>query len=265
MTATGVGHKIVSTDEWIQARRKLLEAEKALTQQTDEVSRMRRELPWEKVEKNYVFEGPKGKETLADLFDGRSQLIVYHFMFGPGWAEGCPSCSFLADHVDGALVHLAHRDTTLAVISRAQFPQIQAFQKRMGWRFHWVSSFANGFNRDYHVSFSKEEMTDGKAHYNYQLISTPVEELPGVSVFYKDPAGAIFHTYSAFARGTETLAGTYHYLDLVPKGRDEDGLAFTMAWVRHHDRYDGYVVDPKAVYRPPAGAGSSCCSAEEHA
>jgi predicted dithiol-disulfide oxidoreductase (DUF899 family) len=262
MTATGVNHKVVSKEQWIQARKELLQAEKALTAQHDALSRKRRELPWERVEKNYVFDGPNGPETLASLFGEHSQLIVYHFMFGPDWEEGCPSCSFLADHFDGTLVHLAHRDTALRVISRAPIEKIEAFKKRMGWRFHWVSSYRNDFNHDYHVSFHADELASGKAYYNYETSKYPLEELPGLSVFYKDPSGEIFHTYSAFARGTEAFVGTYQLLDIVPKGRDEDGLAFTMAWVRHHDRYENYQLDSTATYRVPK---NSCCSAGEHA
>jgi predicted dithiol-disulfide oxidoreductase (DUF899 family) len=230
--------KVVSSAEWLTARKELLKKEKEFTRLRDELSRQRRELPREKVEKQYVFAGPNGKETLADLFDGRSQLIVYHFMLGPGWKEGCPSCSFLADTMDGAVVHLAHRDTTLVVVSRAPLPEIQAFQKRMGWRFKWVSSFENDFNRDYHVSFSKDEMAKGRVAYNFDMTEFPSEEAPGASVFYKNKAGEVFHTYSAYARGLDQLVGTYNFLDLTPKGRDEDALPHTMAWVRHHDRYD---------------------------
>jgi predicted dithiol-disulfide oxidoreductase (DUF899 family) len=184
-------------------------------------------------------------------------------MFGPGWEEGCPSCSFLADHFDGSAIHLAHRDVTLVVVSRAPLPQIEAFKKRMGWRFKWVSSYGSDFNGDYHVSFTKDDMANGKMYYNYdEMQRFPVEEAPGASVFYKDKKGDIFHTYSTYARGLETLVGAYSFLDLVPKGRDEDGLAHTMAWVRHHDRYvDGYFADSKALYQPPKG---SCCSGETH-
>jgi predicted dithiol-disulfide oxidoreductase (DUF899 family) len=229
--------KVVSQSEWLAARKEFLTKEKEFTRLRDELSRERRELPWEEVEKPYVFDGPKGKETLADLFAGRSQLIVYHFMFGPGWKEGCPSCSYLADHFDGAALHLAQRDTTLAVISRATLPEIEAFKKRMGWRFKWVSSAGNSFNFDYHVSFSKDEKAKGNVLYNYGMMDFPSEEAPGASVFYKNEAGEIFHTYSSYARGLDILVGTYNFLDLTPKGRDEDGLPHSMAWVRHHDKY----------------------------
>jgi predicted dithiol-disulfide oxidoreductase (DUF899 family) len=230
-------HKIVSRDEWLTARKRYLTKEKEFTRQRDQLSAERRNLPWVKVEKNYMFDGPKGKESLADLFDGRSQLIVYHFMFGPGWEQGCPSCSFLSDHIDGATVHLAHRDVTLLAVSRAPLSQIEAFKKRMGWRFKWVSSYGNDFNFDYHVSFTKDEMAKGKVYYNYGMQEFPSEEGPGISVFYKDGSGDIFHTYSSYARGLDMLVGTYNYLDLAPKGRDEAELPWTMAWVRHHDKY----------------------------
>jgi predicted dithiol-disulfide oxidoreductase (DUF899 family) len=229
--------KVVSQPEWLAARKEFLKKEKELTRLRDAVSRQRRELPWVKIEKEYVFDAPDGKKTLADLFQGRSQLIVYHFMFGPEWKEGCPSCSFNMDHTDGALVHLAQRDVTFLAVSRAPLPKIEEFKKRMGWRFNWVSSFGNDFNRDFHVSFTKEEMAKGKVDYNYGMNEFPSEEAPGYSVFYKDENGDVFHTYSAYARGTEVALGTYNYLDLVPKGRDEDALPHTMAWVRHHDRY----------------------------
>lgn len=236
MTATPTPHHVVSKDEWLKARTALLTAEKELTRKRDELSRQRRELPWVRVEQNYVFEGPNGPETLVDLFAGRSQLIVYHFMLGPDWEEGCKSCSFLADHFDATRIHLAHRDVTLAVVSRAPMPRIQAFQKRMGWQFPWVSAFATSFQHDYGVHFTKEELAGG-ANYNYGNTRFGAEEAPGLSVFYQDKAGAIFHTYSVYARGLDALIGTYQFLDLVPKGRDEDGLPYTMAWLRHHDRY----------------------------
>ena len=251
MTATQTQHQVVSREEWLKARRAHLEAEKELTRRRDELSRQRRQLPWERVGKKYVFEGPNGPETLADLFAGRSQLILYHFMLGPNWEEGCKSCSFLADHFDAPQIHLAHRDVRLAVVSRAPMPRIEAFQRRMGWRFHWVSAFGTDFQRDYGAHFTKEEPA-GEVNYNYHKIHFGLEEAPGLSVFCQDEAGAIFHTYSTYARGLDSLIGTYHFLDLVPKGRDEDGLAFTMAWVRHHDRYgDDYAVDPAAAYEKP--------------
>ncbi len=256
--------RVVLQAEWLAARKELLRKEKEFSRLRDELSRQRRTMPWEKVEKNYVFDGARGKETLAALFAGRSQLLVYHFMFGPGWKEGCPSCSFLADGFDGAATHLAHRDVTFLAVSRATLPEIDAFKKRMGWQFKWVSSFGNDFNYDYHVSFSEQEQAKGKVYYNYDLAEFPSEEGPGASVFYKNDTGEIFHTYSTFARGLDPMLMTYQWLDLTPKGRDEDGLAFTMAWVRHHDKYeDGKVVDPKAVYVQPAKSESSCCSEKE--
>jgi predicted dithiol-disulfide oxidoreductase (DUF899 family) len=234
---------IVSRDEWLVARKAHLAREKEFTWLRDQLSAERRNLPWVKVEKNYVFDGLNGKETLADLFAGRSQLIIYHFMLGPEWEEGCKSCSFLADHIDGSVIHLAHRDVAFVVISRAPLPKIAAFKKRMGWRFKWMSSYGSDFNSDYHVSFTEDDLAKGETYYNYELRKSPSEgEAPGVSVFYKDTARDIFHTYSAYARGLDMLVGAYNYLDLVPKGRDEEGLSFTMEWVRHHDRYDD---DPK--------------------
>jgi predicted dithiol-disulfide oxidoreductase (DUF899 family) len=244
--------KVVSPTEWLAARKEHLAKEKEFTRLRDELSRQRRELPWEKVEKPYAFDGPKGKETLASLFEKHSQLIVYHFMLGPGWKEGCQSCSFLADHFDGAAIHLANRDVTLAVVSRAPLAEIEAFQKRMGWRFKWVSSFGSDFNYDYHVSFTKDELSKDKVYYNYDMRQFPSEEAPGASVFYKDGSGGVFHTYSSYGRGLDILLGTYNFLDMAPKGRDEDGLAFSMSWVRHHDRYgDGYFVDPAQLYKSP--------------
>jgi len=253
MTGIDVSRDVVSREKWTEARKALLAQEKEFTRQRDELSRRRRELPWVKVEKNYLFDGPNGKVTLTDLFDGRSQLIVYHFMLGPGWVEGCKSCSFLSDHIDGSLVHLANRDTSFAAISRAPMPEINAFKKRMGWRFPWVSSNGNDFNFDYHVSFSKDEMAKGTRYYNYDMREFPSDEAPGASVFYKDKSGQIFHTYSAYARGLDILVGAYNYLDLTPKGRDEDALDFTMSWVRHHDRYE----DAKM-------AAGTCHGAKEH-
>jgi predicted dithiol-disulfide oxidoreductase (DUF899 family) len=230
-------NRIVSRDQWLTARVRLLANEKELTRKRDELALQRRELPWVKVEKRYEFEGPSGKTTLADLFGGRSQLVVYHFMFGPDWQEGCPSCSFVCDHVDGAVAHLAARDVSLAMVSRAPLAKIAAFKKRMGWRFPWVSSHSNDFNRDFGVSFRKEEMAQGAVEYNYVRQEFPSQEAPGISVFFRDERSEIFHTYSTYGRGVEPLVGTYMILDLVPKGRDEDELGFTMEWVRHHDRY----------------------------
>ncbi len=257
--------KVVSPAEWVAARKELLKKEKDFTRQRDEIARLRRELPWEKVDKNYVFEGPNGKETLGDLFGSKSQLLVYHFMLGPGWSEGCPSCSFLADHFDGSIPHLAARDVSFAAVSRAPLAEIEKFKKRMGWKFKWVSSNGNDFNYDYHVSMSKDELGKGEVYYNYAMQKFPSEERPGASAFYKDAAGNLFHTYSTYGRGLDLLIGAYNWLDIAPKGRDEDGLAHTMAWVRHHDKYgEGYSVDAKAEYVQPKKSGDSCCEKEGH-
>ncbi len=228
--------EIVSEAEWLVARKDLLAREKEFTHQRDALSAARRQLPMVKIDKEYVFDGPNGKETLADLFDGRSQLIVYHFMFGPDWEEGCKSCSYLADHFDGAIVHLVHRDVLFAAVSRAPLRKIDAFKKRMGWRFKWVSAYGNDFNFDYHVSFTKDEEAKGEVNYNYETTEFMCDELPGLSVFYKDENDDVFHTYSTYARGLDMLIGTYNLLDLVPKGRDENPDS-TMDWVHRHDQY----------------------------
>lgn len=228
--------EIVSEAEWLVARKDLLTREKQLIRLRDDVSKHRREMPWMKVEKKYVFDGPKGKETLADLFAGRSQLIVYHFMLGPGWEEGCKSCSYLADHFDGANWHLPHRDVTMVVISRAPLGEIKPYQRRMGWRFKWLSSHGNDFNFDYHVSATEDEKAKKKMFYNYKMDELMSDEMPGLSVFYKEQDGRIFHTYSTYARGLDPLVGTYTFLDLVPKGRDENPES-TMDWLRRHDQY----------------------------
>ena len=249
------GPNVVSEAEWLAARKELLRKEKKLTHMRDELSRQRRELPWTRGAKEYTFDGPSGKERMADLFAGKSQLVVYHFMFGPEWQEGCPSCSFNMDHTDATLVHLAQRDVAFVAISRAPLSKIEAFKKRMGWRFKWVSSYGSDFNYDYHVSFKKEEISNGKVYYNFGMQEFPSEEAPGVSVFAKHMNGDVFHTYSTYGRGTEASVGTYTYLDLVPKGRDEDVLSFPMAWVRHHDRYaDGKLADPTRPYWPAQAA-----------
>jgi len=229
--------EVVSPAEWLVARKDLLTREKEFTRQRDALSAARRKLPMVKVEKDYHFEGSDGRENLADLFDGRSQLILYHFMFGPGWEEGCKSCSYLADHFDGANWHLPHRDVTLVAVSRAPLSEFAPYKKRMGWRFKWVSSYGSDFNFDYHVSFTEEEEKQNKAYYNYKAQEFIHDELPGLSVFFKDDNGDVFHTYSAYARGLDILAGTYNFLDLVPKGRDEDPDD-TMSWVRRHDVYN---------------------------
>ena len=228
--------RIVSRAEWQELRKTLLAKEKEYTRLGDRLSAEKRSLPWVKVEKEYVFDGPSGKETLASLFGNKSQLVIYHFMFGPDWEQGCPTCSMAGDNIDPNIIHLQHRDTALAVVARATVAQIEAFRKRMGWHFKWVSSLGNEFNYDYGVSFTSET-AKGKL-YNYGSSDFPSDEAPGISVFAKDNAGNVFHTYSSYGRGPEFLLGAYSFLDLVPKGRDEDGLPFTMAWVRHHDRYE---------------------------
>ena len=230
-------HPVVSREDWLQARKAHLEKEREVTHMCDQLYRERRALPWVKVDKSYSFEGPDGKESLADLFDGRSQLIVYHFMFAPGWKEGCPGCSFISDHIDGANLHLAHHDVTLLAVSRAPIAELEAFKKRMGWCFKWVSSFGTDFNYDFGVSFTPEQIEKGEAFYNYGSKPHNMEELHGTSVFYKNPKGEIFHTYSTYARGDDILIGAHNFLDLTPKGRNEKS---TMDWMRHHDKYEGY-------------------------
>lgn len=229
---------IVSQDEWLKARTALLLEEKEFTRLRDQLSQKRRQLPWVKVDKNYSFEGVNGTETLSDLFDGRSQLIVYHFMYGPDWEDACPSCSFWADNFNGIDIHLKHRDASLVAISRASLDQLQAYSKRMGWDFKWLSSSASEFNYDFQASFRAEEMEQGEVFYNFKMGQFPADEAPGISVFYKNEQGKIFHTYSCYARGLDMLNGAYHYMDLLPKGRDEDDLEFTMVWLRRRDQYD---------------------------
>lgn len=244
-------HPIVSTEAWLAARRELLEMEKALSRQRDEVNAARLRLPWTRVEKDYRFTGPNGETTLADLFAERSQLIVQHFMFGPGWTEGCVGCSFLADHLDGARPHLENHDVSVVAISRAPWPEIAPFQKRMEWTFPWLSSAGSNFNLDFQASFPLENRRDGQVFYNFEWVDFECEELPGHSAFYRDPAtGEIFHTYSAYSRGGEDLITTYAYLDIAPKGRNETGPNFNLGdWVKHHDRY-----------AQPASGGCACHS-----
>lgn len=230
-------HRIVSKDEWLAARSALLKKEKEFTLLRDKLGQQQRDMPWVLVDKEYLFDGPNGKQTLSDLFDGRSQLIVYHFMYDPNWDAGCPSCSFWADNFNGIVVHLNQRDVTMIAVSKAPYSKIGEYKKRMGWDFKWVSSYDNDFNFDYHVSFTPEELSEKKAFYNYNLQDTHSPEREGVSVFYKDTAGHVFHTYSAYARGIDVMNVAYHYLDLVPKGRDEDGHEFPQFWVRRHDEY----------------------------
>jgi predicted dithiol-disulfide oxidoreductase (DUF899 family) len=228
--------EIVSEADWLVARKDLLTREKEFSRQRDALSAARHSLPWVKIDKKYVFDGPKGRETLAELFDGRSQLIVYHFMFGPDWEEGCKSCSYLADHFDGANWHLPNRDVTFVAVSRAPLAEIEPYKKRLGWRFKWLSSHGSDFNFDYHVSATEDEKAKGEMFYNYKMDELMSDEMPGLSVFYKNENGEVFHTYSTYARGLDMLVGTYNFLDLVPKGRDENSDS-TMDWVRRHDRY----------------------------
>jgi predicted dithiol-disulfide oxidoreductase (DUF899 family) len=255
-------NRIVTQDQWLNARKQQLIREKEFTRLRDELSRQRRELPWVKVDKLYVFDGPHGKEALADLFDGRSQLIVNHFMLGPGWKQGCVGCSFVADQVEGALIHLRHHDVSYVAISRAPQAEIQAFKKRMGWGFKWVSSFGSDFNYDFHVSFTKEEIASGKVFYNYEMCDFVSEDLHGASVFHKDQKGEIFHTYSQYARGCEMMLPAYALLDITPKGRDETGPSFNLTdWVHHHDSY-GYG-GSTGQYRSNQDS-HICCGSEEH-
>jgi predicted dithiol-disulfide oxidoreductase (DUF899 family) len=237
---------VVSREKWLAARRELLREEKEFTRLRDRLAARRRELPWEKVGKSYTFESPTGRVSLADLFEGRNQLVVYHFMFGPGWEEGCKSCSFVSDHLAPAVVHLQARDVAFAAISHAPFRELAPFKARMGWGFNWVSSHGNDFNHDYHVSFKAEELALGKVYYNYGMKEFPLEEAPGLSVFAQDANGVVYHTYSTYGRGLDPLIGTYTVLDLVPKGRDEDPEA-TMSWVRYHDSY-GQPADAVATH-----------------
>lgn len=230
--------KIVSREEWVAARTAYLAKEKEFTRQRDQLSQERRELPWVKIDKDYVFDGPNGKVSLAELFDGRSQLIIYHFMYGPDWTEGCPSCSFWADNFSDVIIHLNHRDITMLAVSRTSLANIDAYKKRMGWDFKWVSSLENDFNFDFQVSATAEQLEAKKMVYNYkQTEGWAAEEMPGISVFYKNEDGEIFHTYSTYSRGLDMLNGAYHYMDLVPKGRDESDLPFTMAWLKRNDSY----------------------------
>jgi predicted dithiol-disulfide oxidoreductase (DUF899 family) len=243
--ANFVNPRVVSRDQWVAERKALLAREKELTRLRDGIARERRALPWVRIDKDYVFEAPQGPRTLAELFDGRRQLLVQHFMLAPGWEQGCPSCSFMADHADGMTVHLAHRGVTFVAISRAPLNEIERFRQRMGWQFTWVSSNGTDFNYDFRVSFTPAEVTRGNLDYNYGEWPLSSEEWPGISAFYKNDAGDIFHTYSTYGRGVEVMMGTYNMLDLMPKGRDERDVDHKMEWVRHHDRYEQ--------------AASSCC------
>jgi len=249
-TAGTLSHAVVSPAQWLQQRQALLAREKELMRLHDQVARERRALPWVRVEKNYVFDTPSGRRTLADLFEGRSQLVVQHFMFTPGAEQGCAHCSYMADHTDGALAHLAQRDVTFVAISRAALDDIERFRHRMGWRFNWVSSGDGDFNYDFRVSFRPEELASGAVDYNYQRQAMKNPDMPGVSVFCKDDDGVVYHSYSTYGRGVEVMMHTYNFLDLTPLGRHEEGLPYTMAWVRHHDRYEA------------APAASACCHAQ---
>jgi predicted dithiol-disulfide oxidoreductase (DUF899 family) len=232
-------HRIVTESEWTAARRRLLAKEKEFTRLRDELSQDRRTLPWARVDKTYVFDGPSGERTLANIFAGRSQLVVYHFMFAPDWKAGCKSCSFWADGFNGIVPHLNQRDVTFVAISRAPLAELMAFKKRMGWSFDWLSSLRTDFNSDYGVSFTEEEIATGEVDYNYARHKAYGSEMPGISVFFRDADGTVFHTYSCYARGLDMLNTAYHYLDLAPKGRDEAGLSYPMAWVRLRDEYAG--------------------------
>jgi predicted dithiol-disulfide oxidoreductase (DUF899 family) len=236
-------HKVVSQKAWLKARKQLLVKEKKFSKLRDQLNHQRRDLPWVKVDKKYVFGTSDGKQTLAELFDGRRQLIVYHFMFGPGWDEGCPHCSFWADHYDSVNIHLGQRDTSFVVVSQAPLKEIEPFKKRMGWQFKWVSSFKTDFNFDFFVSFTPEQLRTGKVFYNYEKMPMDMDEREGVSAFYKDDKGVVYHTYSAYARGIDLMNTTYNFLDLTAKGRDENPER-PQDWVRYHDKY---------------GCGSECC------
>jgi predicted dithiol-disulfide oxidoreductase (DUF899 family) len=237
MTASLANHPVVSRQDWLAERRNLLAREKELTRLSDQIARERRALPWVHLEKNYLFDTLEGQRSLADLFNSRRQLLMQHFMFGPGWGQGCESCSYMADHTDPTITHLAQRDVAFVAVSSAPLLEIERFRRRMGWQFSWVSSHGTDFNRNFGVSFTPDEMASGKADYNFG--GAPAgEEMPGVSAFYRNEAGDVFHTYSTYGRGVEVMMHTYQLLDLMPKGRNEDDLDFTMAWVRHHDRYE---------------------------
>lgn len=240
-------HSVVSPELWLDQRLALLAREKELTRLHDQVARERRALSWKRVTKDYVFDTVRGRQTLSELFGEHHQLLVQHFMFGPGWEQGCPSCSYMADHIDGMNVHLGQRDITLVTISRAPLSDIERFRQRMGWRFNWASSQHSDFNYDFDVSFTPQEQATGEVYYNYEKQPFPHDEAPGISVFYKDDTGAIFHTYSTYGRGVEVMMGAYSLMDLTPKGRDENDGPYKMDWVRHHDRYES------------ASTGASCC------
>jgi predicted dithiol-disulfide oxidoreductase (DUF899 family) len=250
------GHKVVSPEDWIGERKELLRKEKELTRLRDQLAAERRALPWVKIEKKYVFDAPEGKVTLADLFDGRSQLFIKHFMMGPGQVGQCVGCSLEVDHLEGVLVHLQNHDVTYAVVARAPIEEIEAVRKQMGWRFRWVSSYHSDFNYDFNVSFTREEVAAGRAFYNYEHANPGLEDRSGDSVFFKDAAGQIFHSYSTFGRGGEEFLGIYRYLDVTPKGRDENGPYQTLAdWVRPRNMYGrSGMVEANGRYHQPACA-----------
>jgi predicted dithiol-disulfide oxidoreductase (DUF899 family) len=247
--------RVVSREEWLRERRAHLAREKELTRASDRLAEERRALPWVRIEKEYAFDGPRGRVALPDLFQCRSQLVLTHFMFGPGWKEGCVGCSFGADHMAGARLHLEQHDVSIVYVSRAPLAEIEPFRRRMGWTFPWVSSNGSDFNYDFGVSFTPEQVASGERAYNFGTMPVDSEDLSGVSVFYRDEAGAIFHTYSAFARGTEKNLGAYMYLDLTPKGRHEPVGGNLTDWVRHHDRYGagGIVLSTGRYQAAPAG------------
>jgi predicted dithiol-disulfide oxidoreductase (DUF899 family) len=244
-------HPVVSRDRWLAARKTLLAHEKELTHLHDQIARERRALPWVRLEQDYVFDTLDGPQPLSALFQGKRQLMVQHFMFGPGWEEGCKSCSFMADHLDGISVHLAQRDIAWLAVSRAPLAEIERFRQRMGWKFRWVSSHGNDFNFDFHVSFTDEERSRGEVYYNYHRMPFPHGEAPGISVFCRNDAGEVFHTYSTYGRGLEVMMGAYQLIDLTPQGRNEEGLSYGMEWLRHHDRYEP---------QPAQAARGSCCA-----
>lgn len=254
--------RIVDAAQWQEERATLLAREKALTRLHDEVAAARRALPWRRMAADYVFDTSEGPRSLSDLFGGRRQLLVQHFMFGPGWEQGCPSCSYMADHVDGMNIHLAHRDIAFVAVSRAPLADILRFRERMGWKFDWVSSHGSRFNHDFGVSFTPEELAAGEVFYNYRKGYFPAEEAPGISVFCKDDAGAVFHTYSTFGRGVEVMMGAYALMDLTPRGRDERDTFYKMEWVRHHDRYEtGRAFEPAPEKAAAPAAACPHCEA----
>jgi predicted dithiol-disulfide oxidoreductase (DUF899 family) len=256
MVSTANSPRIVPREEWLEARKALMAKEKELTRFRDQLAAERRALPWVRVEKQYVFDAPQGKVTLADLFAGCSQLFVKHFMMGPGQVGQCVGCSLEVDHIEGALVHLRNHDVSYAVVARAPIEEIEAVRKRMGWRFTWVSSYHSDFNYDLHVSFTPEEIAAGRAFYNYEYVNPGLEDRSGDSVFFKDDAGQIFHTYSTYGRGGEEFLGIYRYLDVTPKGRSEDGPYNTLAdWVRPKNMYGkGGMVEGSGRYHQPGCA-----------